>query len=200
MCNFSRLVAWMDRELPDNEAADVERHVRDCSECRRRVQTYEQVSRELAVYCDAVAGNAVADKMIGKRTRRKMPRWVPVVASAAAAAVLILVFQVFQPASVQPASVKQIPVPFPVPSRVADASPAVVLETAPRPVKKVHRGHGIRRQQTPNANWTSAEPAIQIAIPVEAMFPPGAVPEGITFIADLSIASDGSVQGLRLQQ
>jgi hypothetical protein len=54
--------------------------------------------------------------------------------------------------------------------------------------------------KTPNANWVSFEPAIQIAIPVEAMFPPGAVPEGITFIADLSIAADESVQGLRLQQ
>jgi hypothetical protein len=54
--------------------------------------------------------------------------------------------------------------------------------------------------QTPNSNWVSAKPPIRIAIPVEAMFPPGAVPEGITFIADLSIAPDGSVQGLRLQQ
>jgi negative regulator of sigma E activity len=192
MCDFSgRLVAWMDGELPDNEAADVERHVRGCSECRGRVRAYEQVSRELVAYCDAA---------MGKKTRRKLPRWVPVLASAAAvAAVLLLGLQVFQPASV-----KQIPVHSRV-ARVADASPAVFLETAPKPVKpkpvkKIHRGHGIAGQQPPNANWTSAEPAIQIAIPVEAMFPPGAVPEGITFIADLSIASDGSVQGLRLQQ
>jgi hypothetical protein len=187
MCDFSgRLVAWMDRELPDNEAADVERHVRGCSECRGRVHAYEQVSRALAAYCDAA---------VGKKTRRKLPRWMPVLASAAAVAVVLLLgFQVFQPASVKP-----IPVHSRV-ARVADASPAVVLETAPKPVKKVHRGHGIRRQKTPNANWTSAEPVIQIAIPVEAMFPPGAVPEGITFIADLSMAPDGSVQGLRLQQ
>jgi hypothetical protein len=142
----------------------------------------------LAAYCDAA---------IGKKTRRRLPRWVPVVASAAAAAALLLGFQVFQPAFVEhiPAHSRVAQV-----TRVADASASVVLETAPKPVKKVHRGHGIRRQKTPNANWTSAEPVIQIAIPVEAMFPPGAVPEGITFIADLSIASDGSVQGLRLQQ
>jgi anti-sigma factor RsiW len=187
MCDFSgRLVAWMDGELPDNEAADVERHVRNCSECQRSVHAYEQVSRALVEYCEAATG---------KKTRRKLPRWVPVLASgAAAAAVVVLGFHVFQPAPV-----KQIPVHSRV-ARVADASPAVVVETAPKAAKKVHRGRGIRRQQTPNANWTSAGPTIQIAIPVEAMFPPGAVPEGITFIADLSMASDGSVQGLRLQQ
>jgi hypothetical protein len=31
------------------------------------------------------------------------------------------------------------------------------------------------------------------------MFPPGAVPEGINFVAELSIAQDGSAQRLRLQ-
>ena len=179
MCDFSgRLVAWMDRELPDNEAADAERHVRDCSECRRRVDAYKQVSRAFVAHCDAVMDG----------TTRRRPRWVPVLASAtAAAAVLFLVFQ--------PASVKQIPVRPPV----ADASPAIILETAPKPVKTVHRRRGIAPAKTPNANWALPETAIQIAIPVEAMFPPGAVPEGITFIADVSMAADGSVQGLRLQ-
>jgi Putative zinc-finger len=179
MCDFSgRLVAWMDRELSDNEAADAERHVRDCSECRRRIDAYKQVSRAFVEHCDAVM----------KGTTRRRPRWVPVLASAtAAAAVLFLVFQ--------PASVKQIPVRPPV----ADASPAIILETEPKPVKTVHRGRRIAPAKTPNANWALPETAIQIAIPVEAMFPPGAVPEGITLIADVSMAADGSVQGLRLQ-
>jgi hypothetical protein len=167
----------MDRELPDNEAADAERHVRDCSECRRRVDAYKQVSRAFVAHCDAVM----------EGTTRRRPRWVPVLASATvAAAVLFLVFQ--------PAPVKQIPVRPPV----ADASP-IVLETAPKPVKTVNQRHGIAPTKTPNANWVLPEPAIQIAIPFEAMFPPGAVPEGITFIAGVSMAADGSVQGLRLQ-
>lgn len=115
---------------------------------------------------------------------------MPVLLSGAAAAVLLLVFQT--------ANIEQIPVQ----PRVADVAPAVVVETetAPRPVKKVHRRHVIAPMKPPNTNWALAEPSIQIAIPVEAMFPPGAVPEGITFIADLSVAADGSVQGLRLQQ
>ena len=180
MCDFSGgLVAWMDRELPDNEAATVERHVKSCSECRGRVDAYEEMSRSFAAYCDAA--------MEGK-TRRRLPHWAPVLASAAAAAALLLL--VFQPASV-----KQTPVR----PRVADASPAIVLETAPRAVKRVHRRHAIAPMKTPNANWALPEPAIQIAIPVEAMFPPGAVPEGITFVAEVSMAADGSVQGLRLQ-
>ena len=125
-----------------------------------------------------------------ERTRRRLPRWVPVLLSGAAAAVLLLVFQT--------ANIEQIPVQ----PRVADVAPAVVVETetAPRPVKKVHRRHVIAPMKPPNTNWALAEPSIQIAIPVEAMFPPGAVPEGITFIADLSVAADGSVQGVRLQQ
>jgi hypothetical protein len=189
MCDFSgRLVAWMDRELPEKEAADVERHVRDCSDCRGRVGAYEQVSRAFVAYCDAA---------IGATTSRRLPRWVPaLLASVAAAAMLLLVLQ--------PTTVKEMPVR----PQVADAAPAVVVgagtetetETAPRPVKKVHRRRVIAPVKTPNASWASAEPAIQIAIPVEAMFPPGAVPEGITFIADVSMAADGSVQGLRLQQ
>jgi hypothetical protein len=115
---------------------------------------------------------------------------VPALASAAAAAVLFMVFQ--------PKAVKQTPVR----PRVAEAAPAVVVETetATKLVKKVHRRHVTVPMKTPNASWASAEPSIQIAIPVEAMFPPGAVPEGITFIADLSMAADGSVQGLRLRQ
>lgn len=45
-----------------------------------------------------------------------------------------------------------------------------------------------------NVSSLPAEPAIQIAVPAEAMFPPGAVPEGVNFIADLTIAADGSEQ------
>jgi len=180
MCDFSgRLVAWMDRELLDDEAADVERHVRDCSECRRCVDSYEEVSRAFVAHCNAT---------MEETTRRRLPRWVPVLASAAAtAAVLFLVLQ--------PKSVNQIPLRPPV----ADASPASILENVPKPIKRVHGRHGIAPVKTPSANGALPEPVIQITIPVEAMFPPGAVPEGITFIADVSMAADGSVQGLRLQ-
>ena len=188
MCDFSgKLVAWMDRELPDEEAAEVERHVRDCSECRGCVDAYEQVSREFAAYCDA-AGTST-------KTRRLLPNWVPVLSGAAAAVVLLVVF-VLQTAVFGPAPVK----PVSVAARVADASQAAIRETAARPVEKVHRRHLIGPTKIPRTTWISAEPAIQISIPAEAMFPPGAVPEGTTFIADVRMGADGSVQGLQLRQ
>jgi hypothetical protein len=179
MCDFSgRLVAWMDRELAKDEAAEVRRHVRACTECRGRVDAYEKVSREFVAYCD---------ETLGEKTRRRLPRWVPVLSTTAAAAVLLLVLQ--------SVSVKQIPVR----PRAAEAAPALVLQTVSRPVKGVHRRPAVSPMKSAIANWGVAEPAIRIAIPVEAMFPPGAVPAGITLIADVSMAADGSVQGLRLQ-
>jgi hypothetical protein len=48
--------------------------------------------------------------------------------------------------------------------------------------------------------WRPTETAVQIAIPADAMFPPGAMPKGMNFIAELSIAADGSVEQVRLRQ
>src|SRR3984957_19561076 len=45
MCEYSgRLIAWLDRELPDQEGIDVESHVERCAECRTEVSAYEEVS------------------------------------------------------------------------------------------------------------------------------------------------------------
>jgi hypothetical protein len=44
-----------------------------------------------------------------------------------------------------------------------------------------------------------SEPVIQIAIPADEMFPPGAVPQGMNFVADVAIAADGSAERLRLR-
>jgi hypothetical protein len=53
--------------------------------------------------------------------------------------------------------------------------------------------------QSQNVYFLPDEPVVQIAIPADEMFPPGAVPEGIHFAADLTIAADGSVERLRLR-
>lgn len=52
---------------------------------------------------------------------------------------------------------------------------------------------------TPASNWPSPEPAIQITIPADAVLPPGAAPEGASFIAEVSIAPDGSAQEVFLR-
>src|SRR5271157_1995262 len=87
---------------------------------------------------------------------------------------------------------------IPVVSRVAEARPPIAPKTATNTPNPVRRRHAAAHRKTQTANWAVAEPAIQIAIPGDAMFPPGAVPEGVNFVANLSLA-DGSVQGLRLQ-
>jgi len=57
-----------------------------------------------------------------------------------------------------------------------------------------------RTVQKQAAKWQPTESAVQIAIPADAMFAPGAVPKGMNFIAELSIAPDGSVKQVRLRQ
>lgn len=182
MCDFSgRLVAWMDGELAENEAAEIDRHVGVCEECRAQLSAYDEVSRGFAAYYDAATRTATAAE-----AHRKLPRWVPIAAATAVAAVLLL--------ALLPRPTKPVPA---VPQAALAPAPAVhETKTKPNPAAKRHVA---ARRKTSVANWAMAEPAIQIAIPADAMFPPGAVPEGVTYIANLSFAADGSVQGFRLQ-
>jgi anti-sigma factor RsiW len=183
MCDFSaKLIAWLDQELPVEETADVERHVRTCEECRRSLDSYKQVTGAVEAYCDAAMASTV---------HRGLPRWV--LALPGAAAVAAAVFLAWPRVPVKP------PVVY-APATVALVSS--VREPAPAPSNPIKR---IRRRETAvpvrsqAANWVQSEPAIRIAIPAEAMFPPGAVPEGIRLYADVSIAADGSAQRLRLR-
>ena len=184
MCDVqAKLTAFLDRELPADEAAGVERHIEGCKECRSRLAAYEQVSNTFDVYCDA---------MVAAKTCRRVPRWVPVLASAAVAAVVM--FLAFSRTHVEPP-----PVLIPTITAASVALPAPPeLESAPR--KTIHRRHAVAPVEVQAAKWQPMETAVQIAIPAEAMFPPGAMPKGMNFIAELSIAPDGSVRQVRLRQ
>jgi len=185
MCDVqAKLIAWLDRELSSDEAAGLERHIEGCKECRSRLAAYEQVSNAFDVYCDAVAA---------AKTRRRVPRWEPVLASAAVAAVVM--FLAFPRTHVEPP-----PVLIPTITAAPVALPAPPeLESAPR--KTIHRRRrAVAPVQVRAAKWQPMETAVQIAIPAEAMFPPGAMPKGLNFIAELSIAPDGSVRQVRLRQ
>jgi anti-sigma factor RsiW len=188
MCDFpGRLVAWLDGELPEDEAAEVQRHVESCVECRSRIDAYERVSKGVNAYCD----EAVAAKV-----RRGAVRWELVL--SAAAVVGIALFMALPRARVEQTLAQQ---PVATAPALLDAagSAARVFETAPASEKKIHRRRAAVPAQIQNTNWVAGEPGIQLAIPADAMFPPGAVPEGINFVAEVSIAPDGSAQGLRLQ-
>jgi hypothetical protein len=197
MCDYSgKLIAWLDRELPEDEAAAAERHLDACSECRAAVDAYKRVSSEIEEYCDAA---------ISSNMRRREPLWVPVVSAVGAVAAVIALFLVWPRTPVQP--------PLFHPSQVEESgSVAVIAEGLPAPVhsiQKIHRHHAVTLvesheanpafAQSQNANGFPDEPVIQIAIPADEMFPPGAVPEGMHFAADLTISADGSAERLRLR-
>lgn len=182
MCEFSeKLISWLDRELPENEAADVERHVQACIECRNRFAEYQEVSRTLDAYCNMV---------MALNARPRVSRWVPVASLGVAAVVAAALFLFLPRAAVEP--FVSHPLVNTVPS-------PMVVETGPPAAKAVHRRRAIRRVHSQNADLPLAEPAIQIAIPGESLFPPGVVPEGVVFTADLSIAADGSARQIRLR-
>ena len=188
MCEFqAKLIAFLDRELPSEEVAGVERHIEGCEECRNRLAGYELVNETFDAYCDAV---------MAAKTRRPIPHWVPVLASAAVAAVVM--FLAFPEKRMEPP-----PVLTPTITAVSVSAPMPVLAPPapePAPRKKMHKRHAVPAVQERAVKWRPTETAVQIAIPAEAMFPPGAMPKGLNFVAEMSIAPDGSVKQVRLRQ
>jgi anti-sigma factor RsiW len=191
MCDVqAKLVAWLDRELPVEEAGEVERHVERCNECRDWVAKCAQVSSTVDAYCDAV---------MAAKTSRRIPHWVPMVAGAVVAAgVLILATwrTRVEPRAVPLLDSETTTTSVAAPESV-DASP--VVQPGPRNTA-VHKRHAVRRDPEYLTNRQPMDTAIEIAIPAEAMFPPGAMPNGMNFVADLRIAPDGSVKQVRLRQ
>lgn len=209
MCEYSRrLVAWIDGEIETREAAEIQRHLAACAECRSCVEELRQVSGEFDEYCKEIARAEDARRAI----RMRPILW------AAAAVFLALIFG-YSRRSVLPPPAGQ---PDLIAKARPDASAPATMKTAasvPAPFRPDHhrahrpasvptdKGAGFAApcasQDCASANTqaitAAEEPAIEIAIPAEAIFPPGAVPEGMSFVADLSIGADGSAKQMRLQ-
>jgi anti-sigma factor RsiW len=189
MCDSqAKLVAWLDHELPEDQADEVESHVQECEACRAARARYEHVSRTFDAYCDAV---------LTAKTRRSMPRWIPTVSGALLAISATVLMMTFQ----RPRSEPPRPVVTPAATR-ASASPSAPVrvlasESVVHSPTPMHRP--IPSPPARAAKWQPAETAVQITIPAETMFAPGAIPEGMNFIAELSIGPDGSVERLRLR-
>jgi hypothetical protein len=164
MCEYSgRLIAWMDGELPGEEAANVEGHVGQCAECQRAVNAYAEVSGAfLAGYEAAMAA----------QPRRKTFPWA-IGGVAAAAAILAAIF------FAQPRA-ERLPVFVPPPPH----APAVAFEMPPGPMVRVRSRRSPTRTPVRPA-WIAVEPSVEVALPADALFPPGAVPQGFSFIADV---------------
>jgi hypothetical protein len=191
MCDHSgKLVAFLDQELDHAEVARLEQHLKGCADCRQQLSRYEQASNLFHAYCDAA--------LVAAQARRERRRWmVPVISGAAVAALAagILLFFLHPKAKTPslPGTAKTAP------PAAFETAPPLAPPLAPGTPLQVHR----RRVPPPTrrelADWVPAEPAIEIAIPADAMFPPGAVPDGLSFTADVSFAPDGSAQQMRLR-
>jgi hypothetical protein len=212
MCDYSgRLVAWLDREMQADEVSEMERHVAACAECRNCAAELDSVSAAFEDYCEMFSQT---------KEQRKASRVAPIFWAAAAAIVLAAMFAYPWGHVASPMQQPSVTAPA-----KTDSPPSLTMKAAenvPAPSQADH--HAARRQagdrtgkgaaspgpcsgqgcapakvQGQRANWVAAEPAFQIAIPAEAMFPPGAVPEGVNFVADVSIGADGRVEQLRLR-
>jgi anti-sigma factor RsiW len=207
MCDFERkLIAWLDQELSENEAAAVALHLQTCAECRGQVEAFRQVSGAFDRYCDAYC-----DAVVASRPGRKISRRVLTISggAAVAAAALAVFFLLAPQAPVQqsPTLAKvttpaEIDVAKPVPPVQAAQPAAAAVKPVSRTERHSRPGQGKQstvQRQREETSWVASEPAVEIAIPADAIFPPGAVPEGVGFTADITIAPDGSAQQIRLQ-
>jgi len=197
MCDWeSRLVAWLDRELPEDEAADVGRHLEMCAECRERARAYE---------CTSIAFNAYFDAAcrVEERPRTSPPKMV-IVGVGAIAAVAVFALLARHPHRLvtnESMRVLEATDPRASVSKVASlaASPSQTGPIKVSSTQKARRRSLIAALQKQDADRLPTGPAVQITIPAEAVLPPGAAPAGETFLLDLSIAPDGSTEGIRVR-
>ena len=212
MCDYSaRLVAWLDREMQADEASEMERHVAACADCRNCAAQLDRVSGAFKDYCEAFAQT---------KQERKAIRMAPIFWAAAAAIVLAVIFA--YPRGHLASPMRQPSVTAVAKTRSSPSLTVKATENVPALSKADHhvtprhagartaksaasprpcsgQGCSTTKVQGQSADWEAEEPAIQVAIPAEAMFPPGAVPEGMNFVADVSIGADGRVEQLRLR-
>lgn len=190
MCDFDNsLIAWMDGELDGPDAATVEQHVSACDECRARLAAYENASRDFAAYYAATTQTPVAN---GPNSAGRL---IPYLVTAAAAIIvaLILLPRAHRQTqfAAQPDTVKAAP-----PVAVEPAATSVPFAAVPQPVQRRTALHRVPQ----NATQPPSEPVVQIVIPADAVFPPGAMPDGVAYVANLNYTIGGALPGYRLQQ
>ena len=215
-----KLVAWLDNELAEAEAADLKRHVEGCAECRSCVSAYKEINGAIADFCDEYCEAEMASA-----GRTRVAWWAPVLAAAAAIAVFFLLIShgwlqrrfagaavtanasrvlgrqaLAQSNEIRPEKLTTVEMPSGLREKRVPPSHEVAIGGASRRTAPAsQRASGSRDvDRAQNMNW-APEPAVQIAIPAEAMFAPGAVPQGVSFSAELRLAADGSARELRLQ-
>lgn len=196
MCEHSgKLVAWIDGEVSAGEASEIARHVAECAECRNCVAELRKVSGKFEEYCKAI---------LHASERREATWRKPALLAAAAAIILALVVThwrqpVAQPLLAPSETASVVRNAQPVRSAVASASLGEKRDVQSRHKRRARATAPVQaRAHATAARPASDEPALRIAIPAEAIFAPGTLPDGMVFVADLSIGADGRVEQLRL--
>lgn len=224
-----KLVTWFDGELSEQEAAvassvtDMQEHVQSCAKCRKQMEAIQQVNHLFERYCDAVVASEMIERAPGRKAQNSKlvreeisrPIWAVafsrVAAVAACIAAVALLFAALHGRSAQRLN-----------SRVlvsqAKALAATKVESSPTidisseaggvspaaPFASTTARHSpIHRPQAATAPRQTAEltagPTIEIAIPAQSFFAPGAVPEELNLIVDMNLAPDGSTQAVNWQ-
>jgi hypothetical protein len=174
MCEYSgRLIAWMDRELPDEEATNVAWHLGQCAECRQAVRANEEISGAFLACYEAHC----VPKAATHPPRANASVWMM---GGLAAAALLVALLLVQPRT------ERLSIGVPSPPH----APQIAFERPPAPARIV-RVNSMRRpapapvESPVRPRWIAVEPSVEVALPAEALFPPGAVPPGFSFIADV---------------
>ena len=205
MCEFrGKLTAWLDGELASDEACDIERHVQLCEECRGRAEAYRQVSTAFEAYCDAYSAGVLAARHRRKGSRRTITISGTAALAAAVAALFLLaprMHLLLSPARVPAPAANATAAAQPIQSvQIPQPAPAVVQRASQlEPTREKRLRHRASWPQAQGSDWLASEPAVEIAIPADAIFPPGALPDDVSFTADVTIAADGSAQQIRLR-
>lgn len=196
MCELrDKLVAWLDGELSGGEAAEIALHVHRCVECQRCLASYKEISAAIVSHCESQFVSQVQPPIT--------LRWKPAFALAAAAGVVLLLLARHASEERPPFQPQVNEVAYSgVPEKPAKSSVAPSGSSN----KPVHKKRSIRVSPRPEfqeyarkENWAPGESVVQITIPAESMFAPGAVPQGASFSAELILAADGSAQSIRLR-
>jgi hypothetical protein len=196
MCEYSgRLVAWLDGELAVEEAVAVEWHVGVCAVCRAQASVYRRVSADVKAYCEARAGAEAS---------RSLPQWLFAASGVAAVAALVLVLSgvVPGPRTGAPPGPAHSVAPVAAIERTETAVAVHELRRQARAGRAVpeptsdSRPRRVALSRREDSNWSAADAALDIVVPADALFPPGAAPEGISFQVSVGIGADGSAERL----
>jgi hypothetical protein len=205
MCEYSgKLIAWMDGELDPQDAAAVQAHLDICAECRGSVDAYRRASDELNAYFREIPASDAREWSL-----RTVALASAAGALSAALGLLLLWPRVHtrpQEFYVAHAPESRAAGPTTFAQNTMPASPQLLEKVRRRSASIPENGPARHRHERPSsvpadvaAYSLPDEAVVEIAIPADDMFPPGAVPAGMNFVADMTIAADGSAARLQVR-